>query len=69
MVQVHIVGVYSIDIITCTGRMNIINTVHGKILANLVNDRPFAKIFLANFYKHEIPEQNYYNNGRTAKVF
>ena len=42
----------------------------GKILANLANGLPFAKIFPANIYKYdEIPEQNYYNNGGTAKVF
>ena len=46
------------------------DTVRGKILANLANGRPFAKIFPANIYKYdEIPEQNYYNNGGTAKVF
>ena len=29
-----------------------------------------GKFFPANIYKHdEIPEQNYYNNGGTAKLF
>ena len=39
-----------------------------KILANLANGGLFAKIFPANIYKHdEIPEQNYYNNGKYFK--
>ena len=35
-------------------------TVHGKILENLANGKPFAKIFPANIFNapNQIPEQN-----------
>ena len=40
--------------------MHMNNIVRGKILANLANGKPFAKIFLANIFNtpNQIPEQN-----------
>ena len=43
---------------------------NGKILANLANGRPFAKIFPANIFNtpNLIPEQNYNNAGRNCML-